>query len=92
MLQVVEVAEERRRAHEGVEVLRVADVARVHDDERLVELLRRAPTSLSRGCGVIALVSTQFGITARRSGGVPFSSSRRRIVSPIATTRSARLR
>ena len=30
-------------------------------------------------------VSTQFGITRIRSGGAPFSSSRWRIVSPIAT-------
>ena len=48
--------------------------------------------SLSRGCGVIARVSTQFGITRRRSGGAPFASSRSRIVSPIATIRSARRR
>ena len=42
---------------------------------------------LSRGCGVTAFVSTQLGITRRRSGGTPFASSRSRIVSPIATTR-----
>ena len=48
--------------------------------------------ALSRGCGVIARVSTQFGITRSRSGGAPFSSRRSRIVSPIATIRSARRR
>ena len=41
---------------------------------------------------MIARVSTQFGITRRRSGGAPFASSRSRIVSPIATIRSARRR
>ena len=48
--------------------------------------------ALSRGCGVIARVSTQFGITRSRSGGAPFASRRSRIVSPIATIRSARRR
>jgi hypothetical protein len=45
---------------------------------------------LRRGRGLNAFVSTQFGITRRRSGRAPFSSIRRRIVSPIATTASAR--
>ena len=53
--------------------------------------IRRAH-SLSFGIGVSLVVSTQFGITRTRSGGAPFSSSRFRIVSPIATSRSARRR
>ena len=50
-MKFVEIAEKRRRAHERLEVLGVADVARVHDDEvprqavvprpRVVERLRR---------------------------------------------------
>ena len=52
----------------------------------------RVAHSLSRGCGVIARVSTQFGMTRSRSGGAPFASSRSRMVSPIATIRSARRR
>ena len=48
--------------------------------------------ALSRGCGVIALVSAQFGITRMRQAVAPFASRRRSIVSPIATTRSARRR
>ena len=45
---------------------------------------------LSRGWGAIDAVSTQFGMTRSRPGATPFASRRRRIVSPIATTRSAR--
>ena len=47
---VVAVAEERRRTHEAVEVLRVADVARVHDDEPRHEPVPLAPT----GCRAAA--------------------------------------
>ena len=39
----LEVAQERRRANERVEVLGVTDVARVHHDERVVEPLLRRP-------------------------------------------------
>ena len=42
--QVVEVAQERRGADEAVEILRVADVARVHDDERVDEPVLASPT------------------------------------------------
>ena len=42
--QVVEVAQERGRADEAVEVLRVADVARVHDDEPARRAGACAPT------------------------------------------------
>ncbi len=42
-LQPVEVAEERGRADERVEVLRVPDVARVHDDEGVVDSLLPRP-------------------------------------------------
>ena len=42
--QVVAVAQERRRADEAVEILRVADVARVHDDEPPDEVVLLAPT------------------------------------------------
>ena len=62
------------------------DVAGVHDDEPAVEPGRRATTRSPFGCGVIATVSTQFGITITRSGGAPFAISRSRIRSPIATT------
>ena len=62
--EVVEVAQEGRRADERVEILRVTDVARVHDDERPGEPVPRAQ-ALSRARGVIASVSTQFGITRR---------------------------
>ncbi len=48
--------------------------------------------SFSFGLGSSSDTSTQFGITRIRSGGAPFASSRIRIVSPIATTRSARRR
>ena len=48
--------------------------------------------SLSRDRGDVSFVSTQLGMTRMRSAGAPFSSSRSRIVSPIATTRSARVR
>ena len=71
--EVVAVAEEGRRADEAVEVLRVPDVPGVHDDEARHEVVLPAH-SLSRGCGVIARVSTQFGITRSRSGGAPFAS------------------
>jgi hypothetical protein len=87
--EVVEVTQERRRAHERVEILRMPDVAGVHDDEAVGQPLLARPLVVLRR-GVIALVSTQFGITTTRSGRAPFSWSRRCIVSPIATTRSAR--
>ena len=83
--EVARVAQERRGADEAVEILRVTDVARVHDDERGRRGRAARAHSLSRGCGVIARVSTQFGITRSRSGGAPFASRRSRIVSPIAT-------
>ena len=45
--EALEVAQERRGADERVEVLRVTDVARVHDDERVVEPVLGATTALS---------------------------------------------
>ena len=46
--QVVAVAEERRRADEAVEILRVADVAGVHDDEAADEIVLRGPLVVAR--------------------------------------------
>ena len=46
--QVVEVAEERRGADERVEVLRVTDVAGVHDDEAVVEVVLARPLVVAR--------------------------------------------
>ena len=46
--EVVEVAEERRRAYERVEVLRVADVAGMHDDELVDEAVRTRPVVVLR--------------------------------------------
>ena len=89
--EVIEVAQEGRGPHERVEVLCVPDVAGVHDDELPARPPLRAH-ALSFSCGESRSVSTQFGITRTRSGGAPFSSSRWRIVSPIATMRSARRR
>ena len=43
MLHVVEIAQERRGADERLDVLGVADVARVHDDEAVVEPLLAGP-------------------------------------------------
>ena len=51
------------------------DVARVHDDEAVSRPCSRAH-ALSLRRGVIALVSTQFGITRTRSARAPFSSNR----------------
>ena len=56
--------------------------------KRFVNRCSRAH-GLSRGAGRTRVTSTQFGITRIRSACTPFSSSRRFIVSPIATTRSA---
>ena len=50
--EVVEVAQEAQAPDERVEVLRVADVARVHDDEALHEAGARGPRGCPRGCGV----------------------------------------
>ena len=47
-LEPLEVAEERRRADERVEVLGVPDVPRVHDDERVVDALLPRPRVLPR--------------------------------------------
>ena len=46
--QVVEVAQERRRADERVEVLRVTDVAGVHDDERRRRAVLARPGVVAR--------------------------------------------
>ena len=69
--EVVEVAQERCRADEVVEVLRVADVARVHDDEPVDEPLFARPGRCHAAPATIAVVSTQFGITVIRSGARP---------------------
>ena len=49
--QVVEIAKERRRANQRVEILRVADVAGVHDDEACRRARARATTRCRCGCG-----------------------------------------
>ena len=46
--QVVSVAKERRSAHEAVEILRVPDVARVHDDEPADEAVLPRPLVVPR--------------------------------------------
>ena len=65
--QVVEVAQERRRADQRVEVLRVADVAGVHDDELVDELVLARPRRCRAGAARASSMSTQFGITTIRS-------------------------
>ena len=70
--EIVEVAKVRRRADQLVEVLGVADVARVHDHEAAVEPGVARPLVLLRLRRDRASVSTQFGITLTRSGGAPF--------------------
>ena len=45
---VCSVAKERRRAHEAVEILRVPDVARVHDDEPADEVVLPRPLVVPR--------------------------------------------
>ena len=88
--EVVEVAQERRGADELVEVLRVADVAGVHDDEACRRARCSATTRCRAASGRQRGVSTQFGITLDALGARALLVSRRCIVSPIATTRSAR--
>ena len=92
MIRTARSSRSRRNVHgadQRVEVLRVADVAGVHDDEAPRAAGARAPSRCRAAAARRDVVSTQFGITRIRSGATPFSSSRRLIVSPIATTRSA---
>ena len=46
--QVVEIAEKRRRTDERVEILRMADVPEVHDDELVDEVVFTSPGVFSR--------------------------------------------
>ena len=66
-LEPVEVSQQNGGAYQRLEILCVADVARVHDDEAVDEVVGLRAQALSRGCGVISSGSTQFGITTIRS-------------------------
>ena len=82
---------EHRRPDERLEVLGVADVPGVHDDEAVDEAVLARPRVVAR------LRRDLVGVDPVRDhhdplGGAPFATSRALIVSPIETTRSARRR
>ena len=83
-LQVVEVAQKRRGPDEGIEILRVPDVAGVHDHELLVEadvarpgvrfVQRPEPRQGGgRGLTLIDRLSTEWGVERSREGKVIWS-------------------
>ena len=88
-VQIVQVAKERSRAHERLDVLGMADVARVHDHEACIETVLARPAVVPglRGdaVGVDPVLDHPHAIRSRALLLQPA-----RMVSPIATTRSAR--